>query len=461
MSAEKYDAIIIGSGQGGGPLANAFARAGRRTALVERVHVGGTCVNEGCSPTKTMVASARVAYLARRGADYGVEVGPVSQNMKTVRARKQGIVDSFRSAGERGLAASGVDLIRGQARFVGPRRVAVADAKRELEAPLVFINTGLRAAMPPIAGLDSVAALDSTSIMELDQVPEHLVVLGGGYVGLEFAQMFRRFGSDVTVVQRDARLLPFEDADVAEAVAGIMREDGLEVHLSAETTRVARAGTGVAVTMRPKGGGAESTVTGSHLLVAIGRRPNTDDLGLDAAGVETDARGYVRVDASLATSAPGVYALGDVKGGPAFTHISYDDFRILRTNHLEGGKATTAERVLPYTVFIDPQLGRIGMTEKQARDAGKKVRVARMPMTWVARALEMDESRGFMKAIVDAESDQILGASILGIEGGEIAAMIQIAMMGKLPYTALRDGVFSHPTLSESLNNLFAQLGSD
>ena len=461
MSAGKFDAIIIGSGQGGGPLANAFARAGKRTALVERVHVGGTCVNEGCSPTKTMVASARVAYLARRGNDYGAGVGPVRMNMKTVRARKQGIVDSFRSAGERGLAASGVDLIRGQARFVAPRRVAVAQANRELEAPLVFINTGLRAASPPIAGLDSVAALDSTSIMELDAVPEHLVVLGGGYVGLEFAQMFRRFGSKVTVVQRDAQLLPLEDRDVADAVADIMRDDGLEICLSSETTRVARAGTGVAVTMRPKGGGNESTVVGSHLLVAIGRRPNTDDLGLDAAGVKTDERGYVRVDASLATSAPGVYALGDVKGGPAFTHISYDDFRILRTNHLDVGKASTDGRVLPYTVFIDPQLGRIGMTEAQARAAGKRVRVARMPMNWVARALEMDESRGFMKAIVEDGSDQILGASILGIEGGEIAAMIQIAMMGKLPYTALRDGVFSHPTFSESLNNLFAQLSSD
>lgn len=461
MSAEKFDAIIIGSGQGGGPLANAFAHAGKRTALVERVHVGGTCVNEGCSPTKTMVASARVAYLARRGNDYGAEVGPVSMNMKTVRARKQAIVDSFRSAGERGLASSGVDLVRGQARFVAPRRVAVAEAKRELEAPLVFINAGLRAAMPPIAGLDSVAALDSTSIMELDAVPEHLVVLGGGYVGLEFAQMFRRFGSKVTVIQRDAQLLPLEDRDVADAVADIMREDGLEVCLSSETTRVARAGTGVAVTMRPTGGGEESTVVGSHLLVAVGRRPNTDDLGLDAAGVATDKRGYITVDASLATSAPGVYALGDVKGGPAFTHISYDDFRILRTNHLEGGKASTEGRVLPYTVFIDPQLGRIGMNEGQARAAGKKIRIAKMPMTWVARALEMDESRGFMKAIVDADSGEILGASILGIEGGEIAAMIQIAMMGSLPYTALRDGVFSHPTFSESLNNLFGQLGSD
>jgi pyruvate/2-oxoglutarate dehydrogenase complex dihydrolipoamide dehydrogenase (E3) component len=460
--AENYDAIVIGAGQAGGPLAGAFAKAGRKTALVERKHVGGTCINEGCTPTKTMVASARVAYLARRGADYGVHTGPVSVDMVRVRQRKRDIVDSFRGGSERGLASAGVEVVRGEGFFTGPHTVEVrqeGSGSRTLAAPLVVINAGARPARPPLEGLETVPALDSTSIMELDAVPEHLLVLGGGYIGLEFGQMFRRFGSRVTVVQRDKQLLGREDADVAELLAQILREDGLEILLSSEALRVRRAAGGIELVARSAGG--ERVLTGSHLLLAPGRVPNTDVLNLPAAGVTMDPRGFVRVNERLETSVPGVYAVGDVKGGPAFTHISYDDYRVLRANLLGkgDGKATTTKRLVPYTVFTDPQLARVGMSEEEARRQGLNVRVARMPMSYVARALEMDESRGMMKGIVGPD-DQILGFTVLGIEGGELMAAVEMAMLGRLPYTTLRDAVFAHPTLAESLNNLFATLSN-
>jgi pyruvate/2-oxoglutarate dehydrogenase complex dihydrolipoamide dehydrogenase (E3) component len=457
-----YDAVVIGAGQGGTPLARALAQAGRKTALVEREHVGGTCVNEGCTPTKTMVASAKVAYLDRRSADYGVQNGPVSVDMQKVRQRKRDIVESFRSGNERRLEETeGLDLLMGEASFGGPKELEIHPNGNggtfQLTADEIFINVGARPANPPIEGLDSVPSLNSTTIMELDELPEHLLVLGGSYVGLEFAQMFKRFGSEVTVVQRGKQLMSREDADVAEAVAEIMRQDGLEVRLESQPQRVEQGDDGeIRLTVRTPEG--ERELAGSHLLVAAGRPPNTDTLNLGAAGVETDKRGFVRVDERLETNVPGVYAMGDVKGGPAFTHISYDDFRVIRTNLLEGGDASITDRLVPYTVFIDPQLGRIGLSEQEAREQGYNIHIAKMPMTYVARALEMDEARGFMKAVVDADTDCILGCAILGIEGGEIMAMLQIAMMGGLPYTALRDAVFSHPTLAESLNNLFAAL---
>jgi pyruvate/2-oxoglutarate dehydrogenase complex dihydrolipoamide dehydrogenase (E3) component len=459
---QHYDAVVIGAGQGGIPLARALAQAGRKTALVEREHVGGTCINEGCTPTKTMVASAKVAYFDRRSADYGVQNGPVTVDMQKVRQRKRDIVESFRSGNERRIEETeGLDLLMGEAFFSGPKELEIRlNGKGEtfqLTADDIFINVGARPANPPIEGLDSVPALNSTTIMELDELPEHLLVLGGSYVGLEFAQMFRRFGSEVTVVQRGKQLMSREDTDVAEAVAEIMRQDGLEVLLEAQPQRVEQGDNGeIQLTVRTPEG--ERKLTGSHLLVAAGRPPNTDTLNLEAAGLETDKRGFVGVNERLETNVPGVYAMGDVKGGPTFTHISYDDFRIIRTNLLEGGDASTADRLVPYTVFIDPQLGRIGLSEQEARKQGHNISVAKMPMSYVARALEMDEARGFMKAVVDADNDQILGCAILGIEGGEIMAMLQIAMMGEVPYTALRDAVFSHPTLAESLNNLFAAL---
>ncbi|MGH7512988.1 MAG: mercuric reductase [Gemmatimonadales bacterium] len=452
-TSERYDAIVIGAGQAGGPLATALARSGKRTALIEREHVGGTCINEGCTPTKTMVASARVAYLAGRGSHYGVETGPITLNMGRVRERKRAIVNSFRSGSLRRIEATpGVDLLCAEARFTGPRQVEV-DGRR-LGAELVFINTGCRPAAPDVEGLDRVPSLDSTSIMELDQVPEHLIVLGGGYIGLEFGQMFRRFGSRVTVVQRGRQLLPLEDEDVAAAVLEILRQDGIEVLLDSQALRSASHGAGIRLTVRTPDG--ERDLDGSHLLRAAGRVPNTDRLNLPAAGIATDAKGFITVNDRLETNAPGVYALGDVKGGPAFTHISYDDYRVIRTNLLQNGRACITDRLVPYTVFIDPQLGRVGLSERDAKRQGRPVRVARMPMSNVARALELDESRGFMKALVDPDSGQILGAAVLGIEGGELMAVMQLAMMGQVSYERLRDAVFAHPTLAESLNNLFS-----
>jgi pyruvate/2-oxoglutarate dehydrogenase complex dihydrolipoamide dehydrogenase (E3) component len=455
MPARHFDAIVIGGGQAGVPLARTLARAGRRTALVERDQVGGTCVNRGCTPSKTMVASAKVADAVRRGPAYGVLAGAARVSVREVRARKQRVVDDFRTANERGLAEAGVELVRARACFTGPRELATLGSGAEtLTADLVFINTGARPSTPPVVGLDTVETLDSTSIMELDELPRRLVVLGGGYVGLEFAQMFRRFGSDVIVVQRGPQLLPREDPDVAAAVAEILREDGIEVLLEASAVRAERANGGARIAVRV--GDAEQGVEGTHVLVAAGRTPNSDDLGLEAAGVETDERGYVRVNAKLETSAAGVYALGDVHGGPAFTHISYDDFRIVRANLLEGGSATTDGRLVPYTVFIDPQLGGVGLTEREARARGARVRVVKLPARSIARAVEAGETRGFLKAIVDADTDRILGCAMLAVDGGELMSLVQVAMMGELPYTALRDAVFSHPTLAESMNNLFA-----
>jgi pyruvate/2-oxoglutarate dehydrogenase complex dihydrolipoamide dehydrogenase (E3) component len=454
-TTQRYDAIVIGAGQAGGPLAGALARSGKRTALIEREHVGGTCINEGCTPTKTMVASARVAYLARRGADYGVETGPIRVDLGRVRERKRAIVNSFRSGSLRRIeAAQGIDLICAEARFTGPRQVAV-DGRR-LEADLVFINAGCRPAAPDVEGLVRVPSLDSTSIMELDRVPEHLIVLGGGYIGLEFGQMFRRFGSRVTIVQRGHQLLPLEDEDVAAAVLEVLREDGIDVLLDTQAMRAAGSAAGVRLTVRTPGG--ERDLEGSHLLRAAGRVPNTDRLDLPSAGVASDGKGFITVNERLETSAPGVYALGDVKGGPAFTHISYDDFRVIRTNLLQNGRACITDRLVPYTVFIDPQLARIGLSERDARRQGRPVRVARIPMSYVARALELDEPRGFMKALVDPDSGRILGAAILGIEGGELMAVLQLAMMGQVSYARLRDAVFAHPTLAESLNTLFTTL---
>jgi pyruvate/2-oxoglutarate dehydrogenase complex dihydrolipoamide dehydrogenase (E3) component len=403
-----------------------------------------------------MVASARVAYLARRGSEYGVNLGSIAVDMGRVRERKRAIVSTFRQSRENRLAKVHADLVRGEASFVGPRqlRVALRDGgERRLTAAQIFIDTGTRSAVPSIPGIDTVPHLDNDSIMELDRVPEHLVILGGGYIGVEFSQMFRRFGSKVTVIQRGRQLLGEEDEDVVAEVAKILREDGIEILLNARTEKITQANGGMRLELTVEG--KAQTVDGSDLLVATGRVPNTAALKPAAGGIETDERGFIRANERLETTAPGVYVIGDVKGGPQFTHISYDDYRILKTNLLDGGQRTTRDRMVPYTVFMDPQLGRVGMTEKEAQKSGRKIRVARMPMTSVARALEVDETRGLMKAIVDDETEEILGATVLGIEGGEVMSVFQMAMMGHLKYGVLHDAIFAHPTLAESLNNLF------
>ena len=457
---DAYDLIVIGAGQGGGPLAGTVAEEGHDVALLERTHVGGTCVNEGCTPTKTMIASARVAHLARRAEDYGVEVGDVSVDLETVRERKRDIVESFRAGSRNSIEAKErLDLIEGDGRFVDAHTVEVAlsdGGTRTLTADRIAINTGTRPVIPPIDGLDGVDPLTSTSIMELGTVPDHLLVLGGGYIGLEFGQMFRRFGADVTIIDRGAHILGREDADVAEALQDILREDGIRILNEASMTAVEEAnGT---ITAHLDGDDVPAQVVGDELLVAVGRRPNTDTLNLGATGVETTERGHVQVDERLATTADGVFALGDVTGGPAFTHVSYDDYRVLCDNWLYDGDRTTDDRLVSYTLFTDPQLGRVGLTEKQARERDLDVTVAQMPMTHVARALEVDETRGLMKAVIDSDTNQLLGAAILGIEGGEVMSVLQTAMMGGLPVDRLQSAPFAHPTLAESLNNLFAGL---
>lgn len=455
--SENYDAIVIGAGQSGGPLSTTLAGAGMKTAIIEREHVGGTCINEGCTPTKTMVASARIAYLTKRAADYGINTGNVTIDLKKVRQRKRDIVDSWQKSSQKKIEdVDGVDLMFGEAKFLKPKKIYVKlndGNSKELTADKIFINTGARPLIPPLAGLETVPYLNSTSIMELDEIPEHLLVLGGGYIGLEFGQMFRRFGSEVTIVQRGDQLLAREDEDIAEEVLSILKDDGIEVLLNSSAISVENRN-GINLKINTQNG--EKEIKGTHILIATGRRPNTDRLNLDAAGIEMDQRGFIKVNNKLETSVSGIYAMGDVKGGPAFTHISYDDYRIIKSNLLENGNRATDDRLIPYTVFIDPQLGRVGLSETEARKKGYNIKIAKMPVSYIARAIEIEETRGLMKAVINADNDQILGCAILGIEGGELMAILQMAMIGKVPFTKIRDSIFAHPTLAESLNNLFS-----
>ena len=452
--ADQYDVLILGSGQAGNPLSSDFVKAGRRVALIERAEVAGTCINYGCTPTKTMVASAQRAWQARHDREFGIEIGAVRVNMEQVRARKRKIVEQFRTSNEKRFASGQPELVRGEARFVTPKEIVVAlkvGGERRMTADTIVINTGDSPTVPKIAGLTGVPYLDNVSLMELDAVPEHLVVLGGGYEAVEFGQMFRRFGSEVTLIERGKHLLGHEDVEISKAVESILREDGLTIETGANAVRIEGASGRVKVSL--EGG---KSISGSHLFVAVGRSPNTKELHLDAAGVETDEHGYVKVDEELRTNVPGIYAVGDVNGGPAFTHISFDDYRILRDNLITGkGGRKTTDRMTVYVVYMDPQLGRVGMTEAEARQSGRRIKVARMPVTSIARATETGESRGLLKAVVDAETEQILGAVILAPEGGELMSMVELAMMGKLRYSALEDAVFAHPAYAESLNTLW------
>lgn len=479
MSSPKaYDVLILGSGQGGTPLASAFANAGRSVALIEREHLGGCCVNEGCTPTKTMVSSGRVAYLARRGGDYGVNCsGGVTIDMQKVRQRKRDIVEQFRSGSERRAnGVKGLDVLMGEATFTGDKTVEIRmrDGGNIIAAKgeVVVINTGERPAKPDVQGVESVdkaRVLDSTSVQELGEVPKHLLVLGGGVIGLEFGHLLRRLGAEVTIVQRGKQLLPREDPEIAEEMLKILKEDGITVHLNAKATHLASASdpsSPVALTVQTADG--EKTLTGSHVLFAAGRTPNTDMLNLSATRVDIDSRGHVKSNPRLETSAQGVYVLGDVKGGPAFTHVSYDDYRILKANLIDNaeGPAVRMKTIIPretktpYVVYTDPQLGHIGLHEKEIRasDPDRKIRVAKMPMAYVARALETDETRGMMKATIDADTGEILGFTCLGVEGGEIMSQVQMAMMGGLKYTDLQNMCIAHPTFAESLNNLWGML---
>lgn len=456
---EHLDAIIIGTGQGGKPLAGALAEARWSTAIIERDRVGGTCVVRGCTPTKTMLASARIAYLARRAADYGVLTGEVTVDLPAVRKRKRDIVDSWSEGSRKGMERhETLELIMGEARFTAPREVEVTlneGGTRRLVADHVFINVGASNRVPELPGIETVDFLDSTSIMELGEVPDHLIVLGGGFIGLEFGQMFRRFGAEVTIVEK-RRLASREDEDISEGLEEIFRGEGISVVCGAEAIAVASVDGGVELTVRV--GGKEQTIFGSHLMVAAGTSPNTEALKLETAGISVGDRGEIPVNDRCETNAEGVWALGDVTGVTPFTHTAYDDFRIIKKNLLDGGSASKADRILPFAMFTDPQLGRVGMSERDAKAAGLNYRVAKLPMARVARAIEMDETRGFMKAVVDADTDRILGAAVLGVEGGEVVAVLQMAMMGDLPWTRLRDAVMAHPTLAESLNNLFMTL---
>ncbi|GHB72873.1 dihydrolipoyl dehydrogenase [Persicitalea jodogahamensis] len=458
--AEKFDVIIIGAGQAGKPLAIYLAEAGWKVAIIEREHLGGSCVNYGCTPTKMLLASAQLAFQARRADDYGVKIGKVSVDFQAVMKRKNEAILSSREGIEDRLGEfDKIDLIRGEASFLGKRSIAVTQESGKilnLTAKRIVIDTGTSPRVPTIEGLEGTPYLTSKTALDLDELPKHLLIIGGGYIGLEFAQMFLRFGSKVTIVESDKQILGKEDKDVAEKMREILEEEGIGVYLNAKIEKVAKENGGVKLSIQS----ADETIdlVGSHLLVAVGTTPNTKALKPDAAGIKTDKQGSIKVDEYLETAQKGVFAVGDVKGGPEFTHISYDDHRILLERFLEKKKRSIKKRPVPYTVFTDPQLGRIGMSEKEAKKQKIKVKIAKMPMDQVARANETEHIKGFMKVLIDAGNDQILGAAILGMEGGEIMAMLQIAMMGKLRYQKLRDGVFAHPTLAESLNNLFKEV---
>jgi pyruvate/2-oxoglutarate dehydrogenase complex dihydrolipoamide dehydrogenase (E3) component len=442
----KYDAIVLGSGQGGNPLGHRLADLGWSVALIEERYLGGCCINTGCTPTKTMVHRAQVAHYARSAARWGVNASNVSVDLPKIVAQKNEVVLNFRGGQESQVKKRPtLRLHRGHARFIGPHQLRVNDDLVESEK--IFIDVGGRPTVPPIPGLDSVPYLTNETVMELTALPEHLLILGAGYIGLEFAQMFRRYGSRVTILHRGPQIVSTEDPEVSSELQKALEAEGIQFVLSAETERVESKSPNVILAYRTAG--KSTTINGSHLLVATGRRPNTDDLGLDKAGIVTDKSGYIRVNDRLETSAPGVWALGDCKGVPAFTHISYNDFQVIFGNLVEGKNLSIANRYIPYCVFTDPQLGGVGLTEKAARAKGFKLKIGQIPMSRVARAIERDETAGLMKIVVDASNDRILGASILCSEGGELVQILGALILAGQPYTVLKEAVFIHPTLAE------------
>lgn len=458
---KSFDVIIIGSGQAGNPLARKMARAGKKTVLIEKRLVGGTCVNDGCTPTKAMVASAKAAYTAMHASELGVLVSSFKVDMKAIKQRKDKIVAHSRNGNQEDLQhTENLELIFGEASFTGYKTLQVKlneGGTQELIADLIFIDTGTTPMIPNIQGLEQTEYLTSTSILELESVPEHLLIIGGNYIALEFGQMFRRFGSKVTLLERGPRIMSREDEDIAAELQKLLINEDIAIKTTAETQKLIKTEDGnIEATIIVEG--KTQQLICSHVLLAAGRIPQTQALALHNTGVETDEKGYIKVNEKLETNVSGIYALGDVKGGPAFTHISYNDYTIVYRNLLEGANYTIKDRPIPYCMFTDPQLGRVGLTEAQARKQGLNIKVATLPMAHVARAIETGDTRGIMKAVVDTDTKQILGAAILGQEGGEIMSVLEMAMEGQITYDRIRYCVFAHPTYSESLNNLFMQI---
>jgi pyruvate/2-oxoglutarate dehydrogenase complex dihydrolipoamide dehydrogenase (E3) component len=455
---ERFDAIIVGAGQAGPPLAGRLTAAGQRVAVVERKHIGGTCVNTGCIPTKTLVASAHAAHLARRGAEYGVGTGSITVDMAKVKARKDGIMLGDREGLESWLdGMEGCTVFRGHARFEDPHtlRVATHDGHEVvLHGDRIFLNVGGRAVVPDIPGLAQVEYLTNVSVLELDTVPDHLVIVGGSYIALEFAQMYRRFGARVTVVERGPRLASREDEDASATIKEILEAEGIDIVLGADDVRITKRNKGFELTSRA----GAAAIQGSHLLLAVGRRPNTDDLGLDVAGVQTDGRGYVGVDDQLKTNVDHIWAMGDCNGKGAFTHTSYNDFEIVAANLIDNDPRRVSDRITTYALYIDPPLGRAGMTVDQARASGRKALVGKRPMTRVGRAVEKGETQGFMKVVVDADSEEILGAAIFGVGGDEAVHCILDVMSAKAPYSTLARTMHIHPTVCELIPTILQEL---
>ena len=451
-----YDAVIIGTGQAGPALARRLVAAGWQVAIIERKFFGGTCINTGCTPTKTLIASGYAAHLTRRAAEFGVTLsGTPSVDMKAVKARKDAVTVASRAAVERSLKGlQGCTVYEAHAMFIGPKQIKIGD--EVLGADKIFINVGGRAVIPSIPGLDEVPYLTNSSMMNVDFLPAHLIVLGGSYVGLEFAQLYRRFGSDVTVIEPAPRLISREDEDISRAIADILQAEDIDILVNSKAVGVKKQGAGIAVTI--ESAGTRSQVDGSHLLLAVGRRPNTDDLGLERAGVVTDARGYIEVDDQLRTSVPGIWALGDCNGRGAFTHTSYNDFEIVAANLLDNDQRRVTDRITAYALYIDPPLGRAGMTEAEVRKSGRPALIATMPMENVSRAYEKSETKGFMKILVDRETKEILGASLLGLSGDEVIHCILDTMYAKAPSTVLQRAMHIHPTVSEFVPTMLDDL---
>ena len=454
--ATTYDAIVIGTGQAGPPLAVRLAGAGLRVAIIERKRFGGTCVNTGCIPTKTLVANARAAHIARRAADYGVmTTGSIIVDMKRVKERKDAVVRCSNEGVEKWLKSTEkLTVYEGHARFEDAHRVRVGDEL--LEADKLFINVGARASTPPLPGLDEVRYLTNSSMMDVDFLPEHLLIVGGSYVGLEFGQMYRRFGSEVTIVEMGPRLIQREDEEVSEAIREILENEGINIRLNAECIAVEKHYEKVAINVDC--GTGDKKVLGSHLVLAVGRVPNTDDLGLENTAVAVDQRGYIQVDDQLQTNVPGIYALGDCNGRGAFTHTSYNDYEIVAANLLDSDPRRVSDRITAYALYIDPPLGRAGMTEAEVRKSGRKALLGKRPMTRVGRAVEKGETQGFMKILIDAETKKILGASLLGIECDEVIHSILDIMYAKAPYTVIQRAMHIHPTVSELIPSMLGEL---